>query len=70
LLDELETLGIKKGGYSISQMALAWLLSNPLVTSPIIGPRSIIQLQDNLGAIDVKLDLEERNLMDEASSWK
>jgi aryl-alcohol dehydrogenase-like predicted oxidoreductase len=70
LLEELETLGINKGGYSISQTALAWLLSNPLVTSPIIGPRSIKQLQDNLGSIDLKLDREERTLLDSASSWK
>jgi aryl-alcohol dehydrogenase-like predicted oxidoreductase len=70
LLDELHSIGKHKGGYSISQIALAWLLSNPLVTSPIIGPRSIDQLQDNLGAVELKLDLEERSLLDEASSWK
>jgi aryl-alcohol dehydrogenase-like predicted oxidoreductase len=70
LLEKMETLGKNKGGYSISQIALAWLLSNPLVTSLIIGPRSINQLQDNLGAVDVKLDLDEKDLLDKLSSWK
>lgn len=70
LLDDLRTLGNKKGGYSASQIALAWLLSDPLITSPIIGPRSIVQLEDNLGAIEVNLNEEERNILNEASSWK
>jgi aryl-alcohol dehydrogenase-like predicted oxidoreductase len=70
LLEAMNTLGRNKGGISISQIALTWLLSNPLVTSPIIGPRSINQLRDNLGSVDVKLNLEERTLLDDASSWK
>ncbi len=55
---------------SISQIALAWLLTRKEVTSPIIGPRTLEQLQDNLKALDVALtptDLEE---IDQASSWK
>ncbi len=67
-LDKMETLG-KQIGNSISQIALAWLLSNPLVTSPIIGPRSLDQLADNLGAAGMRLSLEERQLLDEASNW-
>ncbi len=54
---------------SVSQIALAWLLSNPDITSPIIGPRSLEQLEDNLGAADMRLTGEELNLLDEASSW-
>jgi aryl-alcohol dehydrogenase-like predicted oxidoreductase len=36
-----------------AQVALAWTLLNPAVTSPILGARTVAQLQDNLGALDV-----------------
>ncbi len=69
LLDEMEKLGSQKGGCSISQVALSWLLSDPLITSPIIGPRSVDQLEDNLGAVGLRLTAEEKNALDEASQW-
>ena len=69
LLDEMEALGKEKGNYSISQIALAWLLSDPLVTSPIIGPRSVVQLSDNLGAAGLRLAAEEKSRLDAASQW-
>lgn len=67
LLDKMETLGQQKGGKSISQIALAWMLSNPVITSPIIGPRSLDQLEDNLGAAGIRLTEEEKAILDEAS---
>jgi aryl-alcohol dehydrogenase-like predicted oxidoreductase len=70
LLDLMETLGYSKGGYSISQVALAWLMANPIVTSPIIGPRAIEQLRDNLKALDLKLSNEEINSLKEVTDWK
>ena len=42
-----------------SQLALAWNAAQPGITSPIIGPRLLEQLQDNLGAVDVTLDAED-----------
>jgi aryl-alcohol dehydrogenase-like predicted oxidoreductase len=54
---------------SISQIALAWLLSDKLITSPIIGPRTMEQLQDNLGAVGLRLSSEEKSRLDEASLW-
>jgi len=70
LLEKIGVLGQKKGGYSISQIALAWLLSNHVIASPIIGPRSLEQLEDNLGAVGVRLSAEEKDTLDEASSWE
>jgi aryl-alcohol dehydrogenase-like predicted oxidoreductase len=70
LLAQLEQSGNEKGGYSISQVALAWLLSDPLITSPIIGPRSLEQLKDNLGAAGLRLTQVEKKLFDELSRWE
>jgi len=67
LLDKIEQLGLEQGGKSISQIALAWLLSDPLITSPIIGPRTLEQLDDNLGAIGLRLTADEKQFLDEAS---
>ncbi|MBF8270773.1 MAG: aldo/keto reductase [Gammaproteobacteria bacterium] len=39
-----------------SQLAIAWNAAQPGITAPIIGPRLLAQLQDNLGALAVKLD--------------
>ncbi len=41
------------------QTALAWVLSKPGVTAPIIGPRTMEQLEDNLGALDVELTADD-----------
>ena len=40
-------------GATPSQVALAWTMRDPAVTSPIIGARTLAQLEDNLGALDV-----------------
>lgn len=69
LLDQMEALARQKGNISLSQVALGWMLSDPLITSPIIGPRSLEQLQDNLGAAGLRLNEEEKSQLDEASSW-
>lgn len=70
LLDKMEAIAQQRGGCSLSQIALAWQLSNPLITSPIIGPRDMDQLRDNLGAVGLRLAPEEMEMLDEASSWK
>jgi aryl-alcohol dehydrogenase-like predicted oxidoreductase len=44
---------------TMAQLALAWVMQQPGVTSPIIGPRTMEQLQDNLGATDVTFTEDE-----------
>jgi aryl-alcohol dehydrogenase-like predicted oxidoreductase len=66
----MESLGKEKGDYSVSQIALAWMLSDPLITSPIIGPRTLDQFDDNIGSIGLRLTPQEKDLLDEASDWK
>jgi aryl-alcohol dehydrogenase-like predicted oxidoreductase len=67
LLEAMESIGQTHGDFSISQVALAWLLANPLITSPIIGPKNLTQLEDNLGAVELKLNEEEVELLNKAS---
>ncbi len=55
---------------SVSQIALAWQLTDDVITSPIIGPRTIEQLKDNLGAAGLRLTTEEKLKLDDASNWK
>jgi NDP-hexose 2,3-enoyl reductase len=45
-------------GHDPANVALAWLLSRPGVTAPIIGPRTIEQLDNSLAALDIKLNDE------------
>jgi aryl-alcohol dehydrogenase-like predicted oxidoreductase len=52
---------------SAAQVALAWLLGRPAVTSVIIGGRTEAHLADNLGAADLKLTPEERTRLDQVS---
>jgi aryl-alcohol dehydrogenase-like predicted oxidoreductase len=47
-----------------SDVALAWLLANPSVTAPIIGPRTLEQLEGAMGALDVDLTAEVRAELD------
>jgi aryl-alcohol dehydrogenase-like predicted oxidoreductase len=57
----------KDRGASPAQVALAWLLERPAVTSLVIGARNREQLADNLGAADLSLAKEERRRLEEVS---
>jgi L-glyceraldehyde 3-phosphate reductase len=53
-------------GQSLAQMAIAWTLRNPVVTSALIGASSVSQLEDNLAALDnLKFSEEELGRIDE-----
>jgi aryl-alcohol dehydrogenase-like predicted oxidoreductase len=69
LLDLMDTIAKGKGA-SISQLALAWLQADPLITSPIIGANSYEQLEEDLGALDVRLTPNEKSALDQATAWK
>jgi aryl-alcohol dehydrogenase-like predicted oxidoreductase len=55
----------KEKGCTPSQLALAWNAAQPGITAPIVGPRTLDQLLDNLGAVDVVLTDEDRARLDE-----
>jgi len=67
VIDTLEQVS-QACGTPVVQIALAWLLSRPAVTSPIIGANRPEQLQDALGAVDVTLTSEEIKQLDDAST--
>jgi aryl-alcohol dehydrogenase-like predicted oxidoreductase len=52
-------------GEKESNVALAWVLANPALTGPIIGPRTIEQLRDALRAVEIKLDAPTLQRLDE-----
>lgn len=52
-------------GQPPANVALAWVLNNPDVTAPIIGPRTIEQLEENLSVLELKLDDETLARLDE-----
>lgn len=51
-------------GHEPADVALAWLLHNPAVTAPIVGPRTLDQFTTSLRALEVKLDREALGILD------
>ncbi|MGR3591562.1 MAG: aldo/keto reductase [Limimaricola soesokkakensis] len=69
VVDALAAIAEEKNA-SVAQIALAWLLHKPGVTSVIVGARKEAQLVDNLGAADIVLSGEEMVRLDEVSALK
>ena len=67
LLDVVIALAEEKG-CTPAQVALAWLIRQPGVTSPIVGPRTMEHLDDNLGAVSVEITDEDRARLDEVAA--
>jgi len=63
VVEELTPVAQKKG-VTLAQFALAWCMQQPGITSPIIGPRTMEQLEDNLGALPVEITAEDRAAID------
>lgn len=55
----------KSIGEKPADVALTWLLKNPVVTAPIIGPRTMEQLDGSLRALEIKLTDEQMAALDE-----
>ena len=66
IVDKLEAFARRKET-PLSQLALAWVMQRPGVTSPIIGPRTMEQLEDNLKALEAKFTEEDLKQIDEIS---
>ena len=66
VLDVLTPMAERKHA-TVAQLAVAWLLHQPCVTSVILGTRRIEQLNENLSAVDVIFTAEEMQSLDQAS---
>jgi aryl-alcohol dehydrogenase-like predicted oxidoreductase len=66
IVDVLVDIG-KARGVSGAQVALAWLLGRPAVTSLVIGGRNEAHFKDNIAAAELKLTPEERLRLDKVS---
>jgi aryl-alcohol dehydrogenase (NADP+) len=55
----------EKRGVPRAQVALAWLLSNPTITAPILGATKVGHLDDAVAAVDLELDITEIALLEE-----
>lgn len=64
VVDRVEEMA-KKHGFSMAQIALAWLLHKPGVTSPIIGATKMHHLEESVGALDVNLSDEDMDYLEE-----
>lgn len=64
VIEGLETLAAQKE-VTLSQFSLAWVMAQPGVTSPIIGPRTMEQLEDNLAAANVTLSEDDLKAVDQ-----
>ena len=55
-------------GCTVAQVALAWLLAKPAVSTVIVGAKRLDQLSDNLGAVDIAISAEDIERLDSASA--
>jgi aryl-alcohol dehydrogenase-like predicted oxidoreductase len=67
ILDVLERIA-KELGTTVPRVALAWVQGRPGVASTIIGARTMEQLEENVGALGVKLSPEQVDALDKAST--
>lgn len=64
VLERLEEVA-KEKGITPTQLALAWVLSEPGVTSPIVGPTKVSQLDELVAAVDFTLTADEKKRLEE-----
>jgi len=68
--DILEVVGevARDHGVTMGQVALAWVTAQPMVDSTILGVRTLEQLQDNLGAVELSLTIDDLRRPDAVSA--
>lgn len=69
LLDIMDEIA-RVHGKTTSQVAIAWLLAQPAVTSPIVGANNVDQLSELFGSLDLSLSANEMQSLDELTRWQ
>jgi aryl-alcohol dehydrogenase-like predicted oxidoreductase len=52
-----------------AQVAIAWVLSHPEISTAMIGPDTPKQVEENVGGTGWELTSDERSVLDEVSAW-
>jgi aryl-alcohol dehydrogenase-like predicted oxidoreductase len=68
LLDKMHEIG-EAHGKTVAQVALAWQLTQPLITAAIVGARTVEQIEESIGAVGFRLKPNEMDVLDQMSSW-
>ncbi len=68
-IDALDAVATARG-VSLISVALAWQLSQPVITAPIIGANSVEQLQPSLAAAGLRLTADEMETLNAATAWE
>jgi aryl-alcohol dehydrogenase-like predicted oxidoreductase len=68
-IEKLEEISMKQEA-TIAQIAIAWVLANPTVSSAIIGANSLAQLRDTMKGADIKLSVTEKEMLDATTTWE
>jgi aryl-alcohol dehydrogenase-like predicted oxidoreductase len=58
VVDNLEKIA-REHGRTMAQESLAWMLSKPYITAPIVGTTSVQHVEEAVAALDIKLDEDE-----------
>ena len=69
ILEVVKEIAMEKDA-TPSQVALAWLLNKEEVIAPIIGANTVGQLEEAVGATEIKLDKNDMERLNEVSEWK
>jgi aryl-alcohol dehydrogenase-like predicted oxidoreductase len=67
VFDVIKTLEVlaKQKNTTVTQLALAWILHNPAVSSVVVGARNLAQLTEQLVSVEVKFEPDELQLLDQ-----
>lgn len=69
IIDMLKQIGQARN-LTIAQTALAWQLTQPVITAPIIGANSVEQLRESLAAAGARLSAAEMDDLNKVSAWE
>lgn len=69
MLETIEKKADEKGA-TMAQIALLWVIHKENISAPIIGANSVKQLEENVGALEIKLTEDDLKDLDEASEWE
>ena len=67
IIDELRKIA-EANGTTPARAALAWVMARPGITSTIVGARTLDQLEQNLGAVDIQLSAEQMQKLNELTA--